>query len=73
MGLRMLNIGDMEIDDLVITGGDYLDGKIDEVRISDTARDACWIETEYNNQDAPTTFYSISAELGARRPRPWTW
>jgi len=37
-------------------------GNIDEVRISSTARDACWIETEYNNQNTPATFYSIGPE-----------
>ena len=37
-------------------------GYLDEIRISNTARDACWIETEYNNLNAPTTFFSISSE-----------
>ena len=31
---------------------DYWYGKIDEVRISNVARDACWIGTEYNNQSS---------------------
>ena len=31
-------------------------GTIDEVRISNTARSAGWIATEYNNQYAPSTF-----------------
>ena len=34
----------------LVTMADRWNGIIDEVRISDTARDACWIETEYNNQ-----------------------
>jgi len=38
------------------------DGIIDEVRISDTVRDACWIETEYNNQDAPNSFYTVGSQ-----------
>ncbi|MHA2282406.1 MAG: DUF2341 domain-containing protein [Promethearchaeota archaeon] len=38
------------------------DGKIDEVRISDTARSEDWIKTEYKNQDDPSSFYSISKE-----------
>jgi len=29
------------------------DGNIDEVRISNTPRSACWIATEYNNQEDP--------------------
>ena len=32
------------------TAGPYGDGLIDEVRISNIARSAAWIETEYNNQ-----------------------
>lgn len=34
-------------------------GYLDEVRISDSARDSCWIETSYNNQSNPSAFYSI--------------
>ncbi|MCH7761779.1 LamG domain-containing protein, partial [candidate division TA06 bacterium] len=32
------------------------DGVIDEVRISNTARFANWISTQYNNQNSPSTF-----------------
>ncbi|NGP87819.1 DUF2341 domain-containing protein [Fodinibius halophilus] len=39
---------------------DYpLDGRIDEVRISNTARSADWIATEYNNQNNPGSFLSL--------------
>ncbi|MFX1291924.1 MAG: DUF2341 domain-containing protein [Promethearchaeota archaeon] len=38
------------------------DGKIDEIRISDSARSADWIKTEYKNQNDPSSFYSISKE-----------
>ncbi|MFX1329090.1 MAG: DUF2341 domain-containing protein, partial [Promethearchaeota archaeon] len=38
------------------------DGKIDEIRISDNARSADWIKTEYKNQNDPSSFYSISKE-----------
>ena len=31
----------------------YLDGKLDEARVSSVARPAEWISTEYNNQDSP--------------------
>ncbi len=37
-------------------------GTIDEVRISDVARDAGWISTEYSNQNSPDTFYSMGNE-----------
>lgn len=41
--------------------GSYaLNGLIDEARISNTARSADWIKTEYNNQFKPSTFYSVS-------------
>jgi hypothetical protein len=40
-------------------------GRIDEVRISNSniVRSAGWILTEYNNQKAPLTFYTVGAEL----------
>jgi len=34
----------------------YFKGLIDEVRVSNIARSANWIETEYNNQNDPATF-----------------
>ena len=45
---RVLNIGGR-------AGADFIDGLLDEVRISDTPRSACWVETEYNNQVWPNT------------------
>jgi len=41
------------------------EGQIDEMRISHIARSQCWIETEYNNQSSPSTFYSIGVEYGS--------
>jgi len=38
---------------------DYLDGMIDEVRISNVARSACWIGTSYNNQESPLTHIDV--------------
>jgi hypothetical protein len=38
------------------------DGKIDEIRISDSVRSADWIKTEYKNQNNPSSFYSVSKE-----------
>jgi RHS repeat-associated protein len=40
----------------------YLDGNIDEVRVSNIARSAGWIATEYNNQSSPSTFYSVGSQ-----------
>lgn len=37
-------------------------GQIDETRMSIAARSADWIATEYNNQNSPSTFYTIYPE-----------
>jgi hypothetical protein len=42
--------------------GQRFDGLIDEVRISNTNRDACWIETEYSNQNTPASFYIVGSQ-----------
>jgi hypothetical protein len=41
---------------------DDMVGVADEFRISNTARPASWILTEYNNQNSPNTFYSVGAQ-----------
>jgi len=43
----------------------YLNGIIDEVRISNVTRNASWITTEYNNQASPSTFYTVGTEENA--------
>lgn len=40
----------------------YMNGTMDEVRISSVARSLSWIQTEYNNQDNPSAFYSLGTE-----------
>jgi len=40
----------------------YMNGTIDEVRISSTSRSASWVSTEYNNQHSPSTFYTFGSE-----------
>jgi len=42
-------------------GWDYFNGLIDEVEISQTARSSDWIITQYNNQSAPGTFYTMGS------------
>jgi hypothetical protein len=44
-------------------------GTLDEMRISDTARSADWISAQYNNQDSPSTFYSVGAQESAFTPQ----
>lgn len=40
-------------------------GIIDEIKISNIAHSADWVLTEYNNQNSPSTFYTVSTELNA--------
>ena len=40
----------------------YWNGQLDEVRMSNIARSTCWIQTEYNNQNSPATFYTVGTE-----------
>ncbi|UII34567.1 DUF2341 domain-containing protein [Fulvivirga ulvae] len=40
----------------------YIDAKFDEFRISTTQRTAGWVATSYNNQNTPSSFYSIEPE-----------
>jgi len=40
----------------------FWDGKIDEVRLSDIARSAGWLNTEFNNQNSPSTFFTSGVE-----------
>jgi hypothetical protein len=37
----------------------YFPGTIDEIRINRTALSAAWIAAEYNNQSAPTSFWTV--------------
>ncbi|MHA2246256.1 MAG: DUF2341 domain-containing protein [Candidatus Hodarchaeales archaeon] len=53
-----------------LTIGNGFTGKIDELRISNIARTSDWIETEYNNQNDPKSFFSI----GTKQPyRKYDW
>jgi len=51
----------------------FFDGIMDEVRISSTARSADWIETEYNNQSDPATFYEIGIQEVASPTALTSW
>ncbi|MCK4892209.1 MAG: hypothetical protein KAS78_06085, partial [Candidatus Pacebacteria bacterium] len=42
--------------------GNTLNGTMDNTRISNTVRSADWIITGYNNQNSPSTFYSLASE-----------
>jgi hypothetical protein len=43
----------------------YLDGKLDEVRISSKARSDDWLDTEYKNQNDPASFLNVGIEQSA--------
>jgi RHS repeat-associated protein len=40
----------------------YFNGTLDEVNISSIARSSDWVQTEYNNQSSPSTFYALHPE-----------
>ncbi len=40
----------------------YVNGSLEEARVSGIARSADWVATEYNNQSQPSIFYAISSE-----------
>ena len=44
-------------------GSNVWKGLIDEVRLSNTDRSACWIGTEYNNQSNPGTYVTLGSEV----------
>ncbi|RLS75286.1 MAG: DUF2341 domain-containing protein, partial [Planctomycetota bacterium] len=43
----------------------YYDGGLDEVRLATTTRTADWVLTEYNNQNNPGTYVTLTSEEGA--------
>jgi biopolymer transport protein ExbB len=61
MGLPVenLNIGRKQ------KNGFYFNGIIDEGRVIHAFRNSDWITTEYNNQNSPSTFYTMSGEYSA--------
>lgn len=40
----------------------YYDGMYDEIRFTTNVLSSNWIQTEFNNQNSPSTFYTVSAE-----------
>jgi len=40
----------------------FWSGAIDEVRISNIVRSAAWVSTGYNNEQSPSSFYSVAPE-----------
>lgn len=46
------------------SGTGYFDGIIDEVRISTVERSSAWVQTEFNNQNDPSSFLTLGSEEG---------
>ncbi|MHC4638572.1 MAG: DUF2341 domain-containing protein, partial [Planctomycetota bacterium] len=46
----------------------FLDGLLDEIRVSNVARSAAWIEAEYLNQNNPAAFYTIGDQVSKDAP-----
>ncbi|MGC1830933.1 MAG: IPT/TIG domain-containing protein [Candidatus Acidiferrales bacterium] len=51
-----------------VYSGFNFNGTIDEARVSNIARSADWIATEYSNQSNPATFYSVGSPSGPSNP-----
>jgi gliding motility-associated-like protein len=47
-----------------------LDGSLDEIRISNSARSAEWIKTNYNSISAPLSFYTIGSAVSTCTANP---
>lgn len=45
-------------------GGNFANGILDELRVSNIARSAGWIQDEYATESAPNTFMTIGPEIG---------
>jgi len=62
-------IGQGDLPENVSWSGQF-EGEIDEVRISNVARSADWILTEYRNQLAPAAFYAVGGETPVAQALP---
>lgn len=66
-----LNIGRR---DTGATYDDYYNGSMDEFRIESAARSTSWATSEYNNENSPSTFYTVGSEVGGTvfiAPKPF--
>lgn len=39
-------------------------GYLEEIQLSDTCRSESWVLADYNNQNSPSTFYTVGSEVG---------
>ncbi len=59
------NTSQLYISNNASNGANYWNGHIDEVRVLSVALPADWITTEYNNQNSPSTFYTLGSEVNS--------
>jgi hypothetical protein len=52
-----------------LTNDRFWNGSVDEARLTTMIRDGAWVQTEYNNQNNPSGFYTVGSET----PIPDTW
>ena len=52
---------------------EYLESQVDEVRISNTTRNASWINTSYNTMNSPSTFLHFGSENSCTVPNNNDW
>jgi len=67
-GVIGVNDVDLWVGDLVDSVGNVIDGSVDEIRISNTARGWNWLNTSYNNQINPGLFYELRGHEQALAP-----
>jgi predicted GH43/DUF377 family glycosyl hydrolase len=53
--------------------GNYFDGIMDELRISQSSRDLNWVTTTYNMHNDPSTFYTMSSEQTLAVPQGYSF
>jgi len=51
----------------------YFAGSFDEIRVSSIVRSTGWIQTEYNNQYSPNTFFSVANEEYSPTIKAWAF
>ncbi|MBI2669681.1 MAG: DUF2341 domain-containing protein [Candidatus Yanofskybacteria bacterium] len=61
-GIASVNADAYVIGNRIPTNNRSWHGKFDEVRIVNSVLSADWVQTEYNNQSSPSTFYSVGIE-----------
>ncbi|MBU1020717.1 MAG: LamG domain-containing protein, partial [Firmicutes bacterium] len=54
------------------TAARYFEGSLDEIRMAKVIRSEGWVKASYNNQNSPSTFYSLGSETEFVVSATWT-